>query len=123
MCVQWKGLLPQLFAMDQGLDDMHEHEPNKGSQNVAVYHNTDQFCAGTHIIQYSVHGNYVHSTLAKHSIEMQLVGIVMQYCTYTLMCMYTVDCQKALYKFRHAIRFTHLEFKKNPELCQVSLLK
>lgn len=77
MCVQWKGLLPQLFAMDQGLDDMHEHEPNKGSQNVAVYHNTDQFCAGTYIIQYSVHGNYVHSTLAKHSIEMQLVGIVM----------------------------------------------
>jgi hypothetical protein len=33
-----------------------------------------------------------------------------------------VECPKALYRFRHAIRFTHLEYQKNPDLCQVSLL-
>ena len=34
-----------------------------------------------------------------------------------------VESRKALYKFRHAVRLTHLEYQSNPDLCQVTLLK
>ncbi|CAI8043982.1 hypothetical protein GBAR_LOCUS24413 [Geodia barretti] len=78
VCVQWKRLLPQLFALDQGLEDLEEHQPGRHNYNLAVYHNSDKYCA--------------------------------------------VESRKALYKFRHAVRLTHLEYQSNPDLCQVTLL-
>ena len=46
VCVQWKRLLPQLFALDQGLEDLEEHQPGRHNYNLAVYHNSDKYCAG-----------------------------------------------------------------------------
>ena len=43
------------------------------------------------------------------------------WCVYLVV--YVVETRKALYKFRHAIRHTHLEYQKSPDLCQITLLQ
>ena len=44
--VQWKSLLPQLFALDQGLEGLEVLRSGGKPYNLTVYNNIDKHCAG-----------------------------------------------------------------------------